>query len=116
MEQAFIRRGAGLVEHIYPDPGERRRLYRYGLPPAIGRRFEAVARQLRALIEAADGYGDQDPTARIDLFEALGELISADRGFGFRVRRTDSDEAILAQWNNVLGWWMERTRYGRPIG
>jgi hypothetical protein len=114
LEQAFIRRGAGLVEIIYPDPDERRRLYRYGLPPAIGRRFEAVARQMRALIEAAAGYGDQDPSARIDLFEALGELVSADRGFGFRVRRTDSDEAILDQWNNVLGWWMNEPEVAGP--
>ena len=114
LEQAFIRRGAGLVENVYPDAKERRRLYRYGLPPAIGRRFEAVARQLRALIEAADGYGDQDPTARIDLFENLGELVSADRGFGFRVRRTDSDEAILSQWSNVLGWWMNEPGVASP--
>jgi hypothetical protein len=114
LEQAFIRRGTGLVEIIYPDPDERGRLYRYGLPPAIGRRFEAVARQMRALIEAADGYGDQAPAARIDLFEVLGELVSADRGFGFRVRRTDSDEAILAQWNDVLGWWMNKPKVEGP--
>lgn len=114
LEQAFIRRGAGLVETVYPDPDERRRLYRYGLPPAIGRRFEAVARQMRTLIAGADGYGDQDPTARIDLFEALGELVSADRGFGFRVRRTDGDEAILDQWNNVLGWWMNEPDVAGP--
>lgn len=106
LEQAFIRRGVGLVETVYPDTNERRRLYRYGLPPAIGRRFEAVALQMRALFEASDGYGDQEPTARIDLFKALGDLVSADRGFGFRVRQTDRDAALLAQWNNVLDWWM----------
>ncbi|RQU29886.1 DNA helicase [Burkholderia cenocepacia] len=106
LEHAFVRRGAGIIEHIYPDPDERRRLYQYGLPPVVGRRFRAAARQMRELLTAADGYGSADPTARIDLFEALGNLVSGDRGFGFRVRRTDTDEALLERWRDVLGWWM----------
>jgi hypothetical protein len=61
---------------------------------------------MRELLVAADNYGSADPTTRIDLFEALGDLVSADRGFGFRVRRTDTDEAILERWSDVLGWWM----------
>jgi len=106
MEHAFVRRGAGIIEHLYPDPIERHSLYQYGLTPVIGRRFNAVARQMRDLLIAADTYGAEDPTTRINLFEALGNLISGDRGFGFRVRRTDTDEAILGRWRDVLGWWM----------
>ncbi|MGO8684252.1 MAG: DEAD/DEAH box helicase, partial [Thermoleophilia bacterium] len=114
LEHAFVRRGEGIIDHIYPDPAERRRLYRYGLPPVVGRRFEAVARQIRELLAAADGYGSADPTTRIDLFEALGDLISGDRGFGFRVRRTDTDEAILDRWSDVLGWWMNEPDVAGP--
>lgn len=114
LEQAFVRRGVGIVENIYPDAEERRRLYQYGMPPAVGRRFEAVARQMRVLLAAADGYGTATPTARIDLFETLGDLVSADRGFGFRVRRTDSDEALLARWSDVLGWWMNEPDIAGP--
>lgn len=114
LEHAFVRRGVGIIEHVYPDADERRRLYQYGLPPAIGRRFEAVARRMRELLVAADAYGSADPTTRIDLFEALGNLVSGDRGFGFRVRRTDTDEAILERWPDVLGWWMNKPDMGGP--
>lgn len=114
LEQAFVRRGAGIVQHIYPDADERRRLYQYGMPPAVGRRFEGVARQMKALLEAADGYGAADSTVRIDLFEALGDLVAGDRGFGFRVRRTDSDEALLERWADVLGWWMNKPDVAGP--
>lgn len=114
LEQAFVRRGAGIIQHIYPDPAERRRLYQYGMPPAVGRRFEAVAQRMRELLAAADDYGSADPTTRIDLFEALGDLVSGDRGFGFRVRRTDTDEALLDRWSDVLGWWMHEPDTAGP--
>jgi hypothetical protein len=114
LEQAFVRRGAGIIEHIYPDANERRRLYQYGLPPAVGRRFEAVARRMRELLVAAVNYGSADPPTRIDLFEALGDLVSGHRGFGFRVRRTDTDEAILERWSDVLKWWMNEPDVSGP--
>lgn len=114
LEQAFVRRGAGIIEHIYPDADERHRLYQYGLPPVVGRRFEAVAPRMRELLVAADNYGSADPTTRIDLFEALGDLVSRDRGFGFRVRRTEADEAMLERWSDVLGWWMNEPDVAGP--
>lgn len=114
LEQAFVRRGAGIIQHIYPDPAERRRLYQYGMPPAVGRRFEAVARRMRELLAAADDYGSADPATRIGLFEAMGDLVSGDRGFGFRVRRTDTDEALLDRWVDLLGWWMNEPDTAGP--
>ena len=106
LESAFIHRGAGIVEHLYPDPDERRRLYQYGFPPVIGRRFEAVADKIQALLADAAGYGEMAARERIDLFEAIGILLENDKGFGFRVRPTIGDQALLDGWNDVLGWWM----------
>ncbi|WP_240654800.1 DEAD/DEAH box helicase [Croceicoccus ponticola] len=106
LEEAFVQRGRGIVETVYPDAAERRRLYQYGFTPLVGRRFEAVALQIRALIERADRFGEDEATARIDVFEAIGDLVAADRGFGFRVRSTDTDQALLDRWADVLGWWM----------
>lgn len=114
LEQAFVRRGAGIIEHIYPDVEERRRLYQYGFPPVVGRRFEAIARQMRELLVAADDYGSNDPSTRIELFEALGDLVSGDRGFGFRVRHTDADRVILERWSDVLRWWMNEPNVAGP--
>jgi hypothetical protein len=114
LERAFVRRGAGIIEHIYPDEDERRRLYHYGVPPTVGRRFEAIAKRMRDLLVAAGNYGSAEPEIRIGLFEALGNLVSGDRGFGFRVRRTDTDEAILERWSDVLRWWMNKPDVAGP--
>lgn len=106
LERAFVQRGRAIIETIYPDADERRRLYQYGFSPLVGRRFEQIAPLVRAHIAAATTYGTDDAEARIDVFEEIGDLLSADRGFGFRVRQTDTDQAILRTWTNVLGWWM----------
>ncbi len=114
LEAAFIKRGTGIVTQLYPDPAERRRLYQYGFPPVVGRRFEPIAEKIRELIAAAVGYGAMDATARIDVFVAIGNLLEADRGFGFRIRATQGDEALLERWNDVLGWWMNKPGAAGP--
>jgi hypothetical protein len=106
LEQAIVRRGRAIVEDIYPDADERRRLYQYGFSPYVGRRFEAIAPELGGLLEAALDYGTETPAQRLARFEALGELLKQDRGFGFRVRDTVTDQTILDNWTDVLGWWM----------
>ncbi len=114
LERAFVRRGRAIVETIYPDAAERRRLYQYGFSPLVGRRFEEIAPRVRELIAAATSYGEDDTEARIDVFEGIGELLAADRGFGFRVRQTDTDQALLRTWANVLGWWMHEPESVAP--
>lgn len=108
LERAFIRRGRAIIEEIYPDAGERKRLYQYGFPPYLGRRFHAVAPDIRNVIEAAAQYGRAAPEERFAGFAALGRLVSQDRGFGFRVRPTATDQALLDNWEDVLSWWMQR--------
>lgn len=114
LEHAFIRRGVGIIEQLYPDATERRRLYHFGYTPVIGRRFEAVAQKIRSQIASAQDYGKLDATKRIDIFEAIGALLENDRGFGFRVRHTQSDQALLSNWNDVLGWWMKEPGATEP--
>lgn len=114
LEQAFVKRGCAIIETVYPDAEERRRLYQYGLSPLIGRRFEAIAPQIRALIAAAVGYGDADATGRLAIFESIGDFLVADRGFGFRVRATETDQALLESWTDVLAWWMQEPDAAAP--
>ncbi|EGG75329.1 Conjugal transfer protein trbE [Gluconacetobacter sp. SXCC-1] len=106
LEQAVIRRGRAIVEDIYPDADERRRLYQYGFSPFVGRRFEAVAPAIADQLAAAIDYGAETAVQRLARFEALGELLKEDRGFGFRVRETVGDREILEAWTDVLSWWM----------
>ncbi|MDP3712912.1 MAG: hypothetical protein Q8R60_10585 [Mycobacteriales bacterium] len=107
LEQAFVHRGRSLVERIYPNAEQRRRLYQYGFAPTIGRRFEALAPLIRAELAAAADYGLEDGAARLARFVRLGELVRAQPGFGFQVRTTVGDQQILANWSDVLGWWMQ---------
>lgn len=106
LERAFVRRGCAIIDHIYPDTEERSRLYQYGFTPYVGRRFEAIAPDMRAVIEGAHDYGNASAEDRFAIFVALGELISVDRGYGFRVRATATDRALLENWQDVLRWWV----------
>jgi len=107
LERAFIARGRGIVEIVYPDQEERRRLYQYGFSPQVGRRFEAVAPTIRAELENADGYGEADLPARLAVFGTIGDLLAGAGGFGFRARDTVTDQQLLRNWRDVLAWWMQ---------
>jgi len=106
LEHAFVRRGCAIVDHLYPDAEERSRLYQYGFTPHVGRRFEAIASEIRFVLEGAQIYGKASKKKRLAFFFALGELIASDRGYGFRVRETESDLALLENWQGVLSWWV----------
>ncbi|MDW9959471.1 DEAD/DEAH box helicase [Sinorhizobium medicae] len=106
MEQAFIQRGRAMVETIYPDADERKRLYDYGYSPHVGRRFEPVARTILELLQETEGYGTMQPGERLAVFVALGEAVADDGGYGFSIRDTELGRTLYANWHEVLSWWM----------
>lgn len=114
MEHAFVRRGTGIMEHIYPEQEERRRLYQYGFPPCVGRRFENVASEIKRVISESVSYGTASTSERIDVFQEIGEVLWEDRGFGFRIRETITDQELLENWPDVLGWWMNEPDMPSP--
>jgi len=107
LEQAFIKRGCAMIDNIYPDAEERKRLYQYGFTPSVGRRFEGVAPAILEVMENAVEYGAASQEQRLAVFEALVELLVSDRGYGFRVRGTVTDRTLLKNWKSVLAWWMQ---------
>jgi hypothetical protein len=115
LEQAFVHRGRAICNQIYPDQAERRKLYQYGFTPCIGRRFDTVAPAIRAELAAMVDYGSATPADRLSMFERIGETLASDRGFGFRVRETSADRALLSNWVSVLGWWMQAPGAIRPL-
>lgn len=115
LELAFVRRGQGLTTTVYKNADERRRLYQYGFSPHVGRRFETIAPQIRLVLEEANDYGSMAPNERFVFFKRLGALVEKDRGFGFRVRNTDSDRALLNDWDGVLAWWMGMPGANAPL-
>lgn len=106
MEQAFVKRGRGMVETIYPDPEERKRLYNYGYSPHVGRRFEAIAAALLLLLKEAASYGAMQPEERFAFFVAIGQMVADDGGYGFSVRDTEMGRTLYGNWQAVLCWWM----------
>ena len=107
LERAFVKRGRAIIERLYPSADQRRKLYQYGFTPCIGRRFESIAPSILAEIERARDYGTMEPAERLAIFRRIGELLHGAQGFGFRVRTTVRDQAILQGWANVLAWWMQ---------
>lgn len=107
MERAFVRRGRAIVEEVYADANERRRLYQYGFPPHIGRRFETVRRYFRQVLEESSGYGVAQPDEQIAVFERLGEVLVEDRGYGFRTRNSETELELMERWQDLLAWWMQ---------
>jgi len=108
LERAFIQRGRAVVEVAYPEAAERARLYQYGFTPHIGRRFERVATAIEAVLAEGGTYGINDSRARLAKFIEVGDLLAADRGFGFRIRSTKADTELLDGWREVLAWWMQQ--------
>lgn len=106
LEQAVVRRGRAIVEEIYPDAEERKRLYQYGFTPYVGRRFDNIAPDIRSAIEGARDYGSASAADRLAVFISIGELVAGDRGYGFRVRTSESDRLLLRDWREVLAWWV----------
>ncbi|KQU78968.1 DNA helicase [Ensifer sp. Root31] len=109
MEQAFVQRGRGLVETVYPDASERKVLYSFGYTPCIGRRFRPAAEKLIDILHYADGYGGKQDDDRLALFRQMGDIIATDPGFGFTVRDTVIGRDLYARWHEVLAWWMAAT-------
>lgn len=106
MEQAFVKRGRGMVETIYPEPEERKRLYDYGYSPHVGRRFDEVAAGILLLLQDAMDYGTMQPENRLGVFVALGEMVADDGGYGFSVRDTEMGRTLYGNWHEVMRWWM----------
>lgn len=114
LERAFIRRGRAILDTVYPDNAERARLYQYGFTPYVGRRFEAIAPNIKEIISDAANYGAADAEDRLSVFARLGALLTGGRGYGFRVRWTETDRVLLENWEDVLGWWMKAPDAERP--
>lgn len=114
MERCFIQRGRAIVETIYPDPALRKRLYHFGFTPHVGTTFDSVAPTIVAELKMWVEYGRMTAEVRYELFRRLAELLRSIPGIGFKANDTVRGRAILAAWETVLGWWMQRPGTSAP--
>jgi hypothetical protein len=106
MERAFIKRGLAVVNTLYSDEKERKKLYQYWYTPFMGRRFDAVYENIINVLLSAKDYGTSSEDERARTFGQLAQLISEDRGFGFTVGQSNSAQSVLDNWYGVLTWWL----------
>jgi hypothetical protein len=106
LERSFVKRGRAIVEHLYPNAEQRRRLYQFGFPPCVGRIFELISPQIRAELARAVDYGLANDADRLAVFTRVGSLLANQPAVGFRVRAGVREQALLADWQGILGWWM----------
>ena len=109
LERIFLRRGAALVDRIYPTSEERRRLYRTSLPPRSGARLLSVYPTLRSHLETGTDYSRWDIEHRYAFVESAVGLLSAVARFkpGDTVGRREVD------WRDILRWWLDPTHAPR---
>lgn len=113
MEEALVKRGVAIANRLYPDPALRRSLYQIGFTPYVGRQFQQVSPTILALLREAADYGRRTPERRFDLVWRLGEAVRSGRGFGFTSRNA-TETAIIADWHEVAGWWLQREHAPPP--
>lgn len=114
LERVFIHRGKAVVETLYPDSDEREKLYQYGFSPVVGRRFDEIGGAIIEELLTSGDYGGWEPADRLKLFGNIGAFIEDDRGYGFRVKGTVTEQRLLANWTDVLSWWMNVPNSPKP--
>ncbi len=114
MERSFLKRGHAFVESLYRNPEERDRLYQFGFTPHIGKVFARLAPQLLLKLAAANNYGALQPEQRFELIYRLALRVNETPAVGFRAATSVRSQAVLSNWANVLGWWMQRPGASSP--
>ena len=102
LESAFVRRGQAVVEEVYPDFEERKKLYHYGYTPYVGKKFQLIEPEMKKIILNAQDYGAEEINERFEKFSQLGLFLVNDRGFGFKWEDSFPDD-----WQGVLKWWLQ---------
>ncbi|MGE0679939.1 MAG: DEAD/DEAH box helicase [Candidatus Binatia bacterium] len=108
LEGFFTCRGRALVENIYPDPLQRRRLYRTSLPP---RGADQLLRQyptIRQHLEISEPYAFWSPEERFEYIRVLVEQLSTLPRF-----RPQAKVPSKATWEEILHWWLAPNQNGK---
>jgi hypothetical protein len=115
MERAFIKRGSAILQTIYSDSVERKRLYNYGFTPFLGKRFNLVFSEIKTKLLEAENYGALSEEERNEIFIGLAQTVSEDSGYGFYARDAVKAQNVLQNWRNVLSWWLGFSSASSPI-
>ncbi len=98
----FKLRGQAIVERIYPDADQRRRLYRSGLPPRLGDLLARLYPQVRDYLIAGTDYIARDSNGRFEFIRGLVALLGTHPKFE-PAKKTPPKST----WEELLKWWLD---------
>ena len=112
LQEFFVHRGRGLKSTIYPNYGQRKRLYKTSLPPRSGNQLLTLYRRIRDHLETGSNYLSRQEDEQFiyvrDAIQLIGEVntfsIGNLRGKG---RGTETS------WEVILRWWLCHQRASR---
>ncbi|HEY9859728.1 MAG TPA: hypothetical protein V6D16_09490 [Candidatus Obscuribacterales bacterium] len=112
LQEIFVHRGRGLKSTIYPNYGQRKRLYKTSLPPRSGNQLLTLYRRIRDHLETGNNYLSRQEDEQFiyvrDAIQLIGEVNTFSIGnLRGRGRRTETS------WEVILRWWLCHQRASR---
>lgn len=102
LQQIFLHRGRALINSVYTNSTERRRLYRTSLPPRSGSRLLELYPQLKEYLQTGLRYAEWSQNEKFEYIRGIVNLVNTIPQFEIQIRtriRTFS-------WSQILKWWL----------
>lgn len=104
--QAWMARGR-VIERLYADPDERRKIYRSSLTPHSASQLISIEGEIHLVLARGDQYTDWTIDQRLEYFEEIIELLSQVKSF--RVPPRLENRPTSPPWQTMLQWWLARS-------
>jgi len=99
LKQVFLVRGRSLRTNIYPDPNERRQLYRTSLPPNLGKRLIDQYPIVKQHLQSGFDYSTWNRSQQFWFIADTVNIIST-------LPKFEIKDPANASWTDILLWWL----------
>ena len=106
LQEFFVHRGSALKSTIYPNYGQRKRLYKTSLPPRSGNQLLTLYRRIRDHLETGANYRSRQENEQFAYIRDTVQLVSEVNTFNV------SDSGSIS-WEVILHWWLCHRRVPR---
>ncbi|EIF53178.1 hypothetical protein BP1258A_5441 [Burkholderia pseudomallei 1258a] len=100
LKQRWLTRGLA-INRLYPDPAQRRRIYKTSLPPRSATVLLSIVEQLREILQSGENYARRSQEEQLDFIAQVLESLSAVPAF-----EIESQLKKNVNWRLVLQWWL----------
>jgi hypothetical protein len=106
LARVWLARGRAIKVH-YPDPVQRRRIFRTGLSPRSATVLFGLAENIRAKLSDGAAYARWAPEERFGFIRDVLALLS--QVPSFRIKEGFGPRRNFHPWPNLLRWWLAKT-------